>query len=165
MLGRWGSSHAEAALGGLVIFDGEAQRFLDAHHTCVMVTIRANGVPHVARVNCGLVDGKLWSLGAKDRLRNKHLLANPHAALCVLAPDRRWIGIEATVTIHDGPDVPEKALALQRAQGREPDDVTSYLAAVVSQARVMYEFEPQTIYGAFEPEAPDFIQRLRPTDS
>ena len=118
-------------------FDREAQKFLEENHTCVMVTLRANGIAHVVRVNCGLVDGKLWSLSAKNRVRTKHLLAHPHATLGVLARDRRWIGIEATVTMHDGSDVPQRALALQRAQGREPEDIDTFLKEMAAQARVM----------------------------
>lgn len=138
---------------GGVEMDELARKFLDENHTAIMVTVRANGTAHVARVSCGLVDGKLWSSGTKNRVRTKHLRANPQATLCVFARDRRWIGVEATVTVHEDPDVPRKALALNRAQGREPEDVDAFLKDMAAQERIIYEFEPQRIYGSYE-EAP-----------
>lgn len=130
--------------------DELARKFLEENHTAIMVTVRANGTAHVARVSCGLVDGELWSSGTKNRVRTKHLRVNPHATLCVFARDRRWIGVEATVTIHEGPDAPERALALQRAQHREPEDVDAFLKDMAAQERIIYEFAPVRIYGSYE---------------
>jgi PPOX class probable F420-dependent enzyme len=132
-------------------FDEQAQKFLDENHSAIMVTVRANGSAHVARVGCALVDGKLWSSGNVSRVRTKHLRINPNATMCVFARDRRWIGIEAVVTIHEGPDAPQKALQLQRSQGREPEDVDAFLKDMAAQQRVIYEFEPKRIYGSYEP--------------
>ena len=134
-----------------VNLDGDAKRFLEENHSAMMVTVRPNGSAHVARVSCGLVDGKLWSSGNVSRVRTKHLRANPNATLAVFARDRRWIGIEAAVTIHEGPDAPQKALQLQRAQGREPEDVDTFLQDMAAQQRIIYEFEPKRIYGSYEP--------------
>lgn len=134
--------------------DEDARRFLEENHTCIMVTVRANGTAHVARVNCGLVDGKLWSSGNASRVRTKHLRTNPNATLCIFARDRRWIGIESAVTIHEGPDAPQKALELQRAQGREPEDADAFLKDMAAQQRVIYEFEPKRVYGSYEPASP-----------
>lgn len=131
--------------------DELAHKFLEENHACIMVTVRADGTAHVARVNCGLVDGRLWSSGTKNRVRTKHLRTNPRATLCVFARDRRWIGIEATVTMHEGPDAPQKALALQRAQGREPEDVDAFLKDMAAQQRIIYELEPKRVYGSYEP--------------
>jgi PPOX class probable F420-dependent enzyme len=131
-----------------------ARKFLEENHALVMVTVRPDGTAHVARANCALVDGKLWSVGTKSRVRTKHVRANPNATFCVFARDRRWIGIEGTVTIHEGPDAPQKALALHRAQRREPDDVNKFLKDMVAQERIIYELEPKRIYGSYE-EAPN----------
>ena len=131
----------------------DARRFLEENNTAIMVTVRPNGTAHVARVSCGLVDGKLWSSGNASRVRTRHLRTNPNATVCVFARDRRWIGIEAVVTIHEGPDAPQKALALQRATGREPEDVDGFLKNMAAQNRIIYEFEPNRIYGSYEPAA------------
>ena len=132
----------------------DAKRFLDENHQAIMVTVRPDGTAHVARVSCGIVDGKLWSSGTVSRVRTKHLRANPNATLSVFAGrDRRWMGIEAEVKIHEGPDAPQKALALQRATGREPQDVDAFLKDMADQQRIIYEFEPKRIYGSYEPGA------------
>jgi PPOX class probable F420-dependent enzyme len=131
--------------------DEQARRFLEENHSAIMVTVRPNGTAHVARVSCGLVDGKLWSSGNVSRVRTKHLRANPNATMCIFARDRRWIGIEAVVSIHEGPDAPQKTLDLQRAQGREPEDVDAFLKDMAAQQRIVYEFEPRRIYGSYEP--------------
>jgi PPOX class probable F420-dependent enzyme len=133
-----------------VEFNELALKFLDENHSCIMTTVRADGTAHVARVSCGVVDGKLWSSGTKARVRTKHVRANPNATLAVFARDRRWIGIEGTVTIHEGPDAPEKTLALARAQGREPEDPAAYMRDMAAQQRIVYELEPKRIYGSFE---------------
>ena len=133
------------------MLDEDARRFLEENHSAIMVTVRADGTAHVARVSCGVVDGKLWSSGNVSRVRTKHLRTNPNATLCAFARDRRWIGIESVVTIHEGPDAPQKALALQRAQGREPEDVEAFLRDMAAQQRVIYEFEPKRVYGSYEP--------------
>jgi PPOX class probable F420-dependent enzyme len=130
-----------------------AQKFLEENHALIMVTVRADGTAHAARANCALVEGKLWSSGTKGRVRTKHLRANPNATFCVFARDRRWIGIEGIVTIHESPDAPQQTLALHRAQGREPDDVNKFLKDMVAQERIIYELEPKRVYGSYE-EAP-----------
>ena len=123
--------------------------FIGGNHSAVMVTVRADGTAHVARVTAGMVDGRIWSSGNQARVRTKHLRANPHATLCVFSSrDRLWLGIEAVVTIHDGPDAPQKALALQRSYGREPEDVDAFLQNMAAQQRIIYEFEPVRVYGA-----------------
>jgi len=136
------------------VLNEDAKRFLDENHQAIMVTVRPDGTAHVARVGCGVVDGKLWSSGNVSRVRTKHLRGNPNATLCVFAGrDRRWIGIEAAVTIHEGPDAPQKALELQRATGREPEDVDAFLKDMAAQQRIIYEFDPKRVYGSYEPGA------------
>src|SRR3712207_5217478 len=103
--------------------------FLDKHHSAVMTTTKKNGMPHVARVGVGLVDGKLWSSGTQTRVRTRHLRRDPRSALMVLDLENRysWLGLETTVTILDGPDAPELNLKLYRELAGEPDDVDEYL--------------------------------------
>ena len=54
---------------GDVDFDDKTQAFLDKNHSAGMVTLRADGTPHVVRVGVALVDGKLWSSGTPDQFR------------------------------------------------------------------------------------------------
>ncbi len=127
------------------------RRFLEDNHGAVMITLRADGSPHVVRVGVGLVDGKLWSSGTKTRVRTRHLRRDPRAALCVLdaSTPYRWLGIESTVTIHDGPDAVEKNLALYRVLAGEPDDLEEYKKAMVDEQRLIYEFSIDRTYGSY----------------
>jgi PPOX class probable F420-dependent enzyme len=128
--------------------DDEARKFLEKNHSAVMTTTKADGMPHVARVGVGLVDGKLWSSGTQGRVRTEHLRRDPRAALCVLDEGGYgWLGIEANVNILDGPDAPQLNLALYRELAGEPEDVEEYLGAMVREERLIYEFEIIKTYG------------------
>jgi PPOX class probable F420-dependent enzyme len=127
----------------------EDRGFLAQNRAAVMVTLKADGTPHVARVGVGLVDGKLWSSGTQDRIRTKHLRRDPRCTLFVFDTGHayRWVGLETTVTILDGPDAPQLNLALYRALAGEPDDVDEYLRAMVAERRLIYEFDVTRSYG------------------
>ncbi len=131
--------------------DERVQQFLQKHHAAIMVTLKRDGTPHVARVAIGLVDGKLWSSGTQGRLRTKHLRRDPRATLCVLDDSNpyRWLGLETTVRILDGPDAPQRNLALYRALAGEPHDLDEYLQAMVDEQRLIYEFSIKRAYGQF----------------
>lgn len=125
------------------------REFVGNNHSAVMVTLRADGMPHVARVGVGLVDGRLWSSGTQGRLRTKHLRRDPRCTLFVFSDRNRqeWLGLETTVTILDGPDAPELNLRLYRALAGEPKDLDEYLRAMVDERRLIYEFEVGHTYG------------------
>jgi PPOX class probable F420-dependent enzyme len=129
--------------------DDKVREFLETNHHAIMTTLRRDGTPHVARMDVGLVDGKLWSSGTQTRVRTKHLRRDPRAALAVLDFDGgyRWLGLECKVTILDGDDAPELNLKLYRTIAKEPDDVEEYLAAMVEEQRLIYEFEIVKAYG------------------
>ena len=130
--------------------DEKVRRFLENHRDAVMATTKKDGMPHVARIGVGLVDGKLWSSATQDRVRTKHLRRDPRAALMVMGDDRwQWMGLETTVTILDGPDAPQLNLKLYRTLAGEPDDVDEYLEAMVKEKRLIYEFEILKSYGQF----------------
>jgi PPOX class probable F420-dependent enzyme len=125
------------------------REFVSKNRSAVMTTLKADGMPHVARVGVGLVDGRLWSSGTEDRLRTKHLRRDPRCTLFVFDDGHayRWLALETTVTIRDGPDAPQQNLALYRALAGEPDDVDEYLRAMVAERRLVYEFEVGRTYG------------------
>jgi PPOX class probable F420-dependent enzyme len=131
--------------------DERVRAFLEAHHAAVMVTLRADGTPHVARIGVGLVDGKLWSSGTKTRVRTAHVRRDPRSTLCVLHPEdpQAWLGLETRVTIHDGDDAVERNLALYRALAGEPHDVEEYRAAMVVEQRLIFEFQILRAYGQY----------------
>ncbi|HEU4488052.1 MAG TPA: PPOX class F420-dependent oxidoreductase [Actinomycetota bacterium] len=123
--------------------------FLQSNHSAIMATLKKDGTPHVARVGVGLVDGKLQSSGTKKRVRTAHLRRDPRATLCILSNDNRWawLGVECRVTIHDGPDAPERNLALYRVLAGEPEDLDEYMQAMRDEQRLIYEFQILNTYG------------------
>jgi PPOX class probable F420-dependent enzyme len=131
--------------------DERVRAFLEKHHGAVMVTLKGDGRPHVARVGVGLVDGKLESSGTQDRVRTKHLRRDPRATLFVMNSENpwSWLALETTVTILDGEDAPQRNLALYRVLAGEPEDVDEYLAAMVNEKRLIYRFDIKGVYGQY----------------
>ena len=131
--------------------DDRVREFVAHHHSAVMATIKGDGAPHVARIGLGLVDGRLWSSGTQTRVRTKHLRRDPRCTLMVLDEDNRyrWLALETRVTILDGPEAPRQNLALYRVLAGEPDDVDEYLSAMVTEQRLIYEFEVTKSYGQY----------------
>lgn len=131
--------------------DDKVREFLEKHHDAVMTTVKQDGTPHVARVAIALVEGKLWSSGTQTRVRTKHLHRSPRSALMVMdESDRyRWLGLECKVTILDGDDAPQLNLQLYRKLAGEPTDLDEYLEAMVTEQRLIYEFEVEKAYGMY----------------
>jgi PPOX class probable F420-dependent enzyme len=146
--------------------DERVRTFLEEHHSAAMVTLRADGTPHVTRVGVGLVDGRLWSSGTQGRVRTRHLRRDPRSTLFVFDDrDRaRWLGLESAVRVLDGPEVPELSLRFFRTlQGRpvggsEPSTLAwfgrevgerEFLDAMAAEGRILYEFEVKRAYGMY----------------
>jgi PPOX class probable F420-dependent enzyme len=125
--------------------------FLEDHHAAVMASIKEDGQPHVARIGCGLVDGRLWSSGTQRRARTRYIRRDPRATLFVM--DARnayhWLGLECRVNILEGPDAVDQNLALYRVLAGEPTDLEEYRAAMVAEQRLIFEFEIQRAYGQY----------------
>jgi PPOX class probable F420-dependent enzyme len=140
-------------------FSAEERAFLEKNHAAAMVTLRPDGTSHVARVGVCLVDGKLWSSGTPDRVRTGHLRRDPRSTLFVFEPRFGWLGIEARITILDGPDAADQSVRLfQVMQGRAADTpslmwygqelaVAEFAEAMRAEKRLIYEFEPLRTYG------------------
>ncbi len=143
----------------------DAERgFLEENHAAAMVTLRPGGDPHVARVGVALVDGKLWSSGLPTRVRTGHLRRDRRAALFVFSVSNpyAWLGVEATVTILEGPEAPEQSVRLFRAMQAgmprppspghlywEGDERTEdeFRELMRAEGRLIYEFEIVRTYG------------------
>jgi PPOX class probable F420-dependent enzyme len=131
--------------------DDKVHAFLERNHSAAVATIKADGTPHVARIGIGLIGDVVWSSGTRNRVRTRNLRRDPRATLFVFDPRRwqSWMGIESHVRILDGPDAPEQNLRLYRALAGEPDDVEEYLAAMVLEERLIYEFTIDRTYGQY----------------
>jgi PPOX class probable F420-dependent enzyme len=142
--------------------DKSMRAFLEQHHSAAMVTLRADGTPHVARVGMALVDGRIWSSGTQTRVRTKHLRRDPRSTLFVLDSEWRWLGAECTVTILDGPDAPDLNLRLfqvmQQGMPVPPGQINwfgrmmsheEFLQAMIQEQRLIYEFNIVRAYGMY----------------
>lgn len=130
--------------------DDRVRPFLEKHSAAVVATIKEDGAPHVARVAIAPMGDVLWSSGTQTRVRTRHLRRDPRATLLVLGSGPyEWMGIESHVRILDGDDAPELNLRLYRALAGEPKDIEEYLAAMVRERRLVYEFTIDRTYGQF----------------
>lgn len=126
-----------------------------------MITLRADGMPHVVRIGVALVDGKLWSSGTQARVRTRHLRRDPRCTLFVFDQQYGYLAIESTVRLLEGPDVPELSVHLFRTMqtgmphiergtlmwyGRELT-IEQFRQAMIDERRLIYDFEPVRTYG------------------
>ena len=137
--------------------------FIDQHPSAAMVTLRADGTPHTARVGVAVVDGRIWSSSTQSRLRTKHVRRDQRSTLFVFdtSPDSKWLGLETDVTILDGPDAPQLNLRLMRQmqKDRAPDGKVAwfggmvseeeFLAEMLEEQRLVYEFHVKRAYGYY----------------
>src|SRR5689334_15362363 len=86
--------------------------FLEKNHSAGMIVTRSDGTAHAVRVGIALVDGKIWSSGTQDRLRTRMLRRDPHSTLFVFESGFGFLTLESTVTILEGPEVPELSVRL-----------------------------------------------------
>ena len=135
----------------------EEQAFLETVRAAVMITLRPDGTPHAVRVGVALVDGKLWSSGTRDRARTKHLRRDPRSTLTVIDSGYGFLTIESAVTLLEGADVPRQSVQLFRVMQKRPSGPLSWFGRqleedafvdqMVREQRIIYQFEPQRIYG------------------
>jgi PPOX class probable F420-dependent enzyme len=144
--------------------DQDALAFLNQTRSAAMTTLRADGAPHTVRVGVAVVDGKIWSSGTRDRLRTRHLRRDPRSTLFVFDTTFRWLSLECRVNILEGRDVPQQSLRLFQVMqagmtpapaagkimwfGQERTEA-EFLATMVEEHRLIYEFEPTRTYGMY----------------
>ncbi|WP_052434904.1 pyridoxamine 5'-phosphate oxidase family protein [Streptacidiphilus melanogenes] len=131
--------------------------FLADHHMAAMVTVAPDGIPKTARVGVVLVDGRLWSSGTQDRVRTARLRQDPRCTVFVFSDSYRWLTLETTVTILEGPDVPEQSERLFREMQGRPTGALSWFGGeldgaafrqrMVDEGRLVYEFTVHRSYG------------------
>lgn len=132
--------------------------FLQRNHAAAMITVDSGGVAKTARVGVAMVDGRLWSSGTADRVRTRRLRRDPRCTLFVFSNSFRWLSIESTVSILDGPQAPELNVRLFRVMQDRPTgplswfggdlDEDAFRARMVEEGRLVYEFAVERTYGA-----------------
>ncbi|HZM78806.1 MAG TPA: pyridoxamine 5'-phosphate oxidase family protein [Candidatus Limnocylindrales bacterium] len=142
------------------------ENYLATHHAAAMITLRADGSPHAVRCGIALVDGKLWSSGVPQRVRNRHLRRDPRATLFVFGNEEgdkfSYLTLEGTVRILDGPDAAEfnrRLFTVMQASLEKPPDtlfwertlrtVDEFLQIMTDERRLIYEFEITRSHGMF----------------
>jgi PPOX class probable F420-dependent enzyme len=141
-------------------FSAQHLAFLEKNHGAAMITLRADGMPHSVRVGVALVDGKLWSSGTQRRARTKHLRRDPRSTLWVFDTQFFWLTIESAVTLLEGPEAVEHNVQLFRIMQNRPSgpmrwfgkelDEQAFRQQMIDEQRLIYEFEPQRLYGMLE---------------
>jgi hypothetical protein len=130
---------------------------LKHQHSAAMITIGESGLPKPVRVGIALVDGKLWSSGTQDRIRTRRLRRDPRCTLFVFDQAFRWLALETTVTILEGPGAAAQNLRLFRVMQDRPSGPLSwfggdlnkdeFLQAMAKEHRLIYEFGVHRSYG------------------
>jgi Pyridoxamine 5'-phosphate oxidase len=131
--------------------------FLAQNHTAAMITVTPTGVAKVSRVGVALVDGRLWSSGTRERARTRRLRKDPRCTLFVFDNGPGWLALETSVSILEGPDVPELSVRLFREMQSRPSgplswfggdvDEAAFRRAMVDEGRLIYQFDFLRAYG------------------
>jgi hypothetical protein len=133
--------------------------FLNANRSAAMITVTPDGVAKAARVGVGLFEGKLWSSATADRVRTKRLRTDPRCTIYVHDAAYGHLVIEGSVTILDGPDVPQLSLRYFRMMMGKPTgplnwfgaelEEEQFLQTMVDEHRIICEITPTRTYGVF----------------
>jgi Pyridoxamine 5'-phosphate oxidase len=133
--------------------------FLEANRSAAMITVGADGLAKAARVAIGVLDGRLWSSGTADRVRTPRLRRDPRCTLYVHADTFSFMTLETTVTILEGPEVPDQSVRLFRKLQDRPTGPLGWMTgeleedafrqAMVDEQRLIYEFEVTRAYGLY----------------
>jgi len=144
--------------------DEKATAFINANRDAAMVALRRDGTPHVTRIVAGLVNGALVSSGTRTPLRSKLLKRDPRCTLFFFETTPGagrafggYLSVEATVTIHDGPEALRRSVEYFKTVMGSTDGKVTYggktmtedeaLAALERDERILYEFNVIRTYG------------------
>jgi PPOX class probable F420-dependent enzyme len=144
--------------------DDRARAFLEQNQTAAMITLRTDGTAHATRVGVGLVDDKIWSSGTRSRVRTRNLRRDPRSTLMIFdtRPESnwRWLTLECTVTIIEGPDIADQTLRIYPDiqasapaghviwMGQQKPEA-EYRQIIADEGRLIYEFTPLRTYGMY----------------
>ena len=90
--------------------------FVERHPDAAMITLRADGSAHMARVELGVVDGQIRTAGSPALVRTRNLRRDPRCSLFVFTAHPWWLGLETVVHIIEGPMAPGELMSLLRAR-------------------------------------------------
>jgi hypothetical protein len=139
--------------------------FIDRYPDAAMITSRVDGRAHMARIELGVVAGRIRTSGSPGLVRTRHVRRDPRCSLFVLGQAPYWLGLETRANILDGQDVPGLLVELMRSRdrGRTPPGMVlghdyelgrdrlypegEYLDHVRADRRFVFDFEIVRAYG------------------
>jgi hypothetical protein len=142
-------------------------RFVQDNPDAAMITHRQDGTSHMARIELGLVDGRLRGTGSAKLVRTRNLRRDPRSSLFVIGPYPRWAGLETTVTLLEGSEAGPLLASLMRARhpGKAPEGMVfahddqlggdrvyserEYTERVIADGRLIYDFTILRAYGKY----------------
>jgi hypothetical protein len=145
-----------------------AAGFIRRYPDAAMVTPRADGSAHTARVELGVADGRIQTSGGPGLVRTRHVRREPRCSRFVSGPAPHWLGLETRASILDGPDAPPRLMALMRARHADAtptgmvlghnDELGTdrlyaeqeYLDHVRADQRLVFDFEILRAYGNWD---------------
>ncbi len=116
----------------------ELVAFLRPRHHAVLVTTRANGLPQISPVTCGVDDaGRIVISTYPERAKAVNLRRDPAVTLCVLSDDfgGAWVQVDGTAEVIDLPDSVEPLVDYYRSISGEHPDWDEYRDAMVKQGK------------------------------
>lgn len=140
--------------------------FIVEHPDAAMISVRRDGSPHAARIELGVVDGRIRTSGSPGLVRTEHLRQDPRCTLFVFGPPPLWLGVDAVAHILDGPDAAEHCIALMRARHGRPTnaaviahdenleadrhyELDEYREHVRAQGLFVFDFDIRRTYGNY----------------
>jgi hypothetical protein len=142
----------------------EQLEFLEANHSAAMIVVRRGGAAHAVRMATAVVDGKIWSSGTQDRLRTRLLRRDPRSTLFVFGSGPGYLTLECSVTLLEGPEVPDLSVRLFQTMQAEmqpppppehlmwfgkPLSLDDFKKTMLEERRLIYQFEVDRAYGMF----------------
>jgi hypothetical protein len=90
--------------------------FVAKYPDAAMISLRADGSPHTARVELGVVGGRIQTSGSAGLVRTRNVRRDPRCTLFVFGPPPLWLGVDAVANILDGPGAAERCIELNWAR-------------------------------------------------
>jgi hypothetical protein len=100
--------------------------FIATHPHAAMITVGADGRPKAVKMEAAVVDGCLESAGHADKVRTRRLRRDPRCTLYFADDEHRWLSLEATVEIVEGPGAPPQLLRYFRVRDGKPSEALDY---------------------------------------
>ncbi|MFG3102887.1 TIGR03618 family F420-dependent PPOX class oxidoreductase [Streptomyces sp. NPDC048182] len=137
-----------------VLTDPELDTLLRAEQFGVLASVRRTGHPHLATVlyRWDPAERVIRISSTRDRLKPRHLRADPHAALHVARDVWTYAVAEGEAevsepTVEPGDAVGRELLAMAAAAGAPVADEAAFLAEAVAEQRVVLRLKVSRLYG------------------